>query len=107
MRKAVASSSRGSGSTTPTAQLAWAALPAPGKPARLPRPPGPGMRAAAGIEVPHSPRIYHQLSAQHPFSSGSWKVPDHGLHLDWVRRRGSMSKGVFWAEGLLLGIAFV
>lgn len=98
-RKAVASSSRGSGSTTPTAQLACAALPAPEEPERFPHPPGPGMQVAAGIKVFHSPRIGCQLSDQLPFSSGSWTVLVHG----WLRR-GSISEGGFGAEGLLLGI---
>lgn len=94
-RKAVASSSRGSGSTTPTAQLACAALPAPEEPERFPHPPSPGMQAAAGIKVFHSPRIGCQLSDQHPFSSSSWTALVHGL-----LRRGNISEGGSGDEGL-------
>lgn len=50
------------------------------------------MRAAAGLKVPHSPRVCCQLSAQRPLSSGSWQV--HGLHFARVLRRGSISEEV-------------
>lgn len=93
--KAVAWSSRGLGSSTPTAQLACTALPALGKPGRIPHPPFPRTQVAAGIKVPHSPRVCCQLSAQHPFSSSLWKLPVHGLCFACVLRRGSSSKGVF------------
>lgn len=53
MQKAVAWSSGGSGSTTPTAQLACAALPAPGEPARLPHLP-PGSSSSGSPSPPFS-----------------------------------------------------
>lgn len=52
-------------------------------------------QVAAGIKVPHSPRVCCQLSALHPFSPGVWKLPVHGLCFTPVLRRESSSKGVF------------
>lgn len=99
--EAVASSSRGLGSSMPTAQLVCTPLPAPGQPGRIPRPPVPGMRVAAGIKVPHSPRVCCQLSALHPFSSGPWKLPVCGLCFACVLRRGAAPRGF-----LLWGLRF-
>lgn len=83
MKKAVALSSGESGNTTPTAKLVCTALPAPGKPARD--------ASSSRNRSPHSPRI----CSQHPFSTGLWKIPVHGLCSAWVLREGEHLQGVF------------
>lgn len=56
---------------------------------------------AAGIKVPHSPRVCCQLSAQHPFSFSLCKLSVHGWCFAHVLRKGSSSTGV-----LLWGLQF-